>query len=68
MQGKQASISLKRDSALVDSLYTGVENKKIIIESVALLHSNHSSGNNSHNTSNNRIYLSRKKQYCGHRL
>ena len=32
MQGKQASISLKRDSALVDSLYTGVENKKIIIE------------------------------------
>ena len=31
-QGKEASITLKGDSALVDSLYTGVENKKLIIE------------------------------------
>jgi hypothetical protein len=31
-QGKEASISLKGNSTLVDSLYTGVENKKLIIE------------------------------------
>ena len=31
-QGKEASITLKGDSALVDSLYIGVENKKLIIE------------------------------------
>jgi hypothetical protein len=31
-QGKEASISQKGNSALVDSLYTGVENKKLIIE------------------------------------
>lgn len=31
-QGKESSIVLKGDSALVDSLYTAVENKKLIIE------------------------------------
>jgi len=31
-QGKEASISLRGNSALEDSLYTGVENKKLIIE------------------------------------
>ena len=31
-QGEESSIALKGDSALVDSLYTAVENKKLIIE------------------------------------